>query len=153
MDMRFSKTPAQVSDITRFEAAIDAALPGDYSSFLLTYNGGKPDPDQFVFRADMGPRRAILDWFLSLGGDVDNDIEQFADILRGRIPVDCLPIAIDPGGNFILLSVSGPRRNQLLFWDHELEADEGEPPSEKNVYPICTGFSTLLDSLLPGAAS
>lgn len=37
--------------------------------------------------------------------------------------------------------------NQIYFWDHELEADEGENPNMENVYLICKSFSDFINNL------
>jgi hypothetical protein len=150
MVIKNARVPASPEDILRFETAIAAPLPEDYRSFLLQYNGGKPSQDIFRFSERGATEEDIVDWFLSLGGDPNYDIELFVELTTGRIPPDCIPFAIDPGGNFLLLSVRGARCSAVLFWDHEREAEEGQPPSEDNVYPVCTGFSTFLASLIPG---
>ena len=37
----------------------------------------------------------------------------------------------------------------MWFWDHEEEADEGEPPSEDNIELKAPDWQTFLDTLRP----
>lgn len=66
---------------------------------------------------------------------------------RGRIPPNLLPIAHDPFGNLICLSVAGQDRGKVYFWDHEVEVREGEIPSYRNVSFIADNFESFLDGL------
>ncbi|EKS0980396.1 SMI1/KNR4 family protein, partial [Escherichia coli] len=68
------------------------------------------------------------------------------NIYKDRIPSEFFPIAHDAGGNLILM---GPNSddNKIYFWDHEIEADEGDMPDMSNVYLISQSFSVFINSL------
>lgn len=56
-----------------------------------------------------------------------------------------IPIAHDAGGNLVLLGVN--EKQGIYFWDHELEAEEGEVPDMSNVYAISQTFTDFLNNL------
>lgn len=138
-------------DIERVEQEFCIQFPADYRSFLLKHNGGRPDPSVFPIPDDLMPdQSSILDWFYGIDPtDEYNDIPRNINVFRDRIPADCVPIGCDPGGNQICLVVSGDEVGQLYFWDHEMEADEGEAPSYDNMALIAESIGDLLDKLGP----
>lgn len=36
-----------------------------------------------------------------------------------RVPKEMLPIAVDPGGNLVLLAIEGEDTGKVFFWNHE----------------------------------
>jgi hypothetical protein len=56
---------------------------------------------------------------------------------------------VDQAGNVIVLSVAGSAKGKVYFWDHELEAPEGELQSSENVHPVADSFQSFLDGLQP----
>ena len=135
-------------DIRTFELQLGISLPDDYRRFLLAHNGGQPEPGAFpVFSFAVGDY-AVLNRFLGIRqGEYEDLANYYVNVFRGRIPGDLLPIASDPGGNLICLSVAGPDRGRVYFWFHEEESDEGQSPGYSNIYFIADSFSALLDSL------
>ena len=61
--------------------------------------------------------------------------------MLGRWPARFLAIAIDGFGNRFLLSLGMPDYGDVYFWDHEQEADEGEPPTEDNLNLVAHSFA------------
>ena len=76
---------------------------------------------------------AISDTLATINGALDAFVE--------------IPIADDPGGNAICLGMSGNERGKVYFWDHEMEADEGDEPTFENVYLVAESFASFLKSL------
>src|SRR5262249_55045792 len=68
---------------------------------------------------------------------------------QDRVPVWLLPVADDSFSNLFALSVREKDRGTVWFWDHENEADEGEPPAEGNIRPVARDWRAFLDSLEP----
>lgn len=141
--------PLSESDVVQIEAQLGLSLPAEYRGFLLAHNGGYPEPDVFAIRNNPFDDHGLVHYFLCVEeGDVYNLIEWVEDF-RGRIPPDFLPVACDPGGNIICLSISGKDVGKVYFWDHEeeVEVDEDKTPGYDNVYLIADSFQEFLGSL------
>ncbi len=144
-----SYQPLQEADILRLEQELRAELPRDYRSFLLAHNGGTPDPDVFIIGGDPEDED-VVSQFLGIQQGEYEDLFNLLGVFRGRIPDNLLPVARDPFGNLICLSITGENRGKVYFWDHEEEAMEGEVPDYRNVSWIADSFKSFLDSLRAG---
>ena len=135
--------PTNEAAIATFEAKRGFRLPGDYREFLLTANGGKPDPCAFQLALRSGPYTdSLVHWFHALG----DDLESIADEMHRRIPPELLPIASDPGGNLVCIGVEGDARGKVYFWDHEHEV---YPTGWSNVDLVADSFDAFLRGLTP----
>jgi hypothetical protein len=138
--------------IGQAEAEIGAPLPEEYRQFLQRYNGGRPKPAWFriTWQGQSWARRFPYDSVHFLFGVQEGDdmdlLENFRSY-RGRIPDDTAPIGCDPGGNLLLLGVSGPNAGKVLFWVRDYEVEEGETPDHSNVGFVTSSFNEFLDSL------
>lgn len=88
-----------------------------------------------------------VDRFLGVNAPEFFNLEHYLKVYQDRIPPDQFPIAYDPGGNLIVISTSGPETGSIYFWDHELEAEDGQPPTRKNLYLIAPSFEAFLTKL------
>ena len=142
MDIKFQKIGKDISqnEIADYEISIGMALPADYKFFLLKYNGAISDKNTFDIPTINNS--AGVDKFFSL-----DELHRNFSVFRERIPAGFLPIADASCGNLVCLVLKGPQLGNVFFWDHELEADEGEPPSDKNVFKIADSFSNFLFKL------
>lgn len=140
-----SRKPATLQDISDFEKKIQSILPNDYKDFLIKFNGGRPLPASFKFFSDRTDASSV-DQFLSLGKEKNSNLEKYYYNYKNRIPSGFIPIAHDAGGNLVIMKLKN-EDNQIYFWDHELEADEGENPNMENVYLICKSFSDFINNL------
>lgn len=122
-------------------------LPPEYREFLLELNGGKPAAPRF--RVGNGWSR--IHYFYGLGtGFAYSDIEDGLVTFAGRIPERMIPVAADPGGNQLLLSLAGEDRGVVYFWDHEEEyRNEDEPERMLNVRRVAGSFADLVRGLTP----
>lgn len=138
--------PMTTAYLDDFEHQSGVKLPPEYRDFLLLHNGGAPEPDAFPISDNPSDSHALVAWFL--GQDVEDDVDllTFYQETRGRMPDHLIPIATDPGGNLICLSVTGETIGTVYFWEHEEEAEEGEPPTEENLYFVASSFSEFLAS-------
>ena len=143
-----SENPIQETDIAKVEKKLGAELPTDYREFLLTTNGGRPEPNIFIAHTRPGGSREVLAWFFCIKEDDSNDLLENVDIFQNRLPESLLPIATDPFGNIICLSIEGRDRGKVYFWDHEKEAVKVDPFGYDNVYFIADSFEEFLKSLL-----
>lgn len=142
-----SEAPATERQLAEVEKKIGRRLPPDYRAFLLEHNGGYPEPDGFPIPGLGAGADGMVDRFLAVyEGDEDNLLE-YVETYRGRVPEGFLPVAHDPGGNLICLALAGAEAGRVFFWDHEEEAEEGEPPTRENVYEIAASFTEFLNGL------
>lgn len=118
-------------------------LPQDYRKFLLCYNGGYPCKTIFNF----DDSSSVIDCFYGFMKDfIKNILIKYRDI-GIRYPINTLPIGDDVFGNLILLSVKGPDRGKIYFWDHEMEVEDGETPDYSNLTLIADSFDEFINSL------
>ncbi len=96
---------------------------------------------------DAADDQGLLDEFLCIQEGEYSDLRHHVNVFRDRVPANLLPIARDPGGNLICLSIAGSDRGKVYFWDHEEEAEEGETPGYDNVYFVADSFDDLLHNL------
>lgn len=151
LSMDYSMPPIQESDISRIERLFNITLPQDYRQFLLRYNGGRPEPSVFriknYYNSD---NMAVIDTFLGISNGQEDSLEEYIKTYRDRMPKNIIPIAYDPGGNIIAISVSGNDQGYIYFWEHESEADEGDTPSYDNLYLIDENMTSFINGLTQG---
>jgi hypothetical protein len=135
-----------VSDIENFEALIQKKLPFDYCQFLLIFNGGKPEANEFFISRQQTASGVSLFYGL-LENRQWGDLIYHRKMLHRRVPQNILPIASDPCGNCICLSLNSDTFGQVFFWNHELEADEGEPTTFTNLFKIGDSFNDFFGQL------
>jgi hypothetical protein len=145
--------PLKEIDIRRFEQNHGRPIPAAYREFLLRHNGGDPDPCHFKIRnAPKGiPKTGAVKAFLGI--DVSEPtlaLDYTLSRFRDRVPPDLFPIARDPGGNLICIATQGAGSGKVYFWDHEFEAEEGQPPTRKNLYLIADSFEGFMEELNDG---
>jgi len=134
----------QRQDIEALEHHLGAALPPEYTSFLLQSNGGRPEPDCFPVQnwPDGGPDDDVHSFLVLRPRPVDaDDLLWMRDVMHGRLPPDLLPIGYTGGGDLIGLWLAGPTRGSVVLWDHEAEHS---PPTTRNVYAVAPDFAAFL---------
>ena len=138
--------------LERAERAVGQPLPEQYKRFLLENNGGYPEPASFKITWSGQPWGDQWDvgsvhYFLPVyEGDDPNFLDYF-EIYKNRVPEDTIPIAYDPGGNLILLGISGDSRGKVFFWMQDFETDEDRPADYSNVGFVANSFQEFIDSL------
>lgn len=136
------------TDITQVEARVGWSLPEAYRVFLLIFNGGRPEPSDFSV-PQWHYQASLVNDFSGIIPGRYNDIEKNIEILGYRLPNGFIPIADDPGGNAILLSLHGPTRGKVYFWDHENEPNEytDDVRDYPNIYLVADDFISFLHML------
>jgi cell wall assembly regulator SMI1 len=138
-------------NISEFEKQFNIKLPDDYRAFMLKNNGGTPEEDWAFDFVDITTNTKtdsdIQNFFVIYDEETykDDDLRKSYRILRenGEVPVGILPIADDPGGNLICLSVSDKNYGEVFFCDHELE----DPDTGYLVMSvIAESFSKFIDN-------
>jgi hypothetical protein len=132
--------------IEAFEANIAKKLPNDYKMFLLEFNGGEPESNEFsVPKAKTGS--SVRMFYGLIDKHKEGDLFHEHKIMFDRVPANFLPIGGDSCGNCICLSLHSDTFGQVFFWDHELEADEGEPATFSNLFRIGNSFTEFFENL------
>ena len=141
--------PVAEADVAEAEARMTSSIPPEYRKFLLKNNGGRPrQPCDFSMRDSSGRNQVgTVDRFLGIDAPEFFNLEHYLQVYQDRIPRNRFPIAYDPGGNLIVISTSSSDAGSVYFWDHELEAEEGQPPTDKNLYFIAGNFDEFLSNL------
>jgi hypothetical protein len=132
--------PLDDATVATFEAKNGIQLPPDYRAFLLAHHGGVPDPCFYwVVPGDWG---SGVDSLYGFGPD-EYRLQVYLDGRKSlRIGDDLLPIGDDGCCNYLCLALSGPRRGQVVYIDHEFAP--GERGRERR---LADSFSEFLASL------
>ncbi len=125
-------------EIINFEQRNDIKLPNDYRNFLLENNGGVPETNEFDI-PDINSGSGINE-FLSI-----DELESIKKSLGERLLQNAWAIAYAEGGNYLCIVVG--EKEGVYFWDHELEAEEGQPASWDNLFLVAENFDDFLASL------
>ena len=143
-----SKEQLTLEQINNVETRIGFTLPNDYKNFLLNHNGGIPTPNEFKFiNTNNESSNSLEDFFHSIfeeNGEGNLERKYIYLTNSNRIIGNILPIASDPFGNFVCISLDGEDKGKVYFWDHELEPEE---PSYENLSLIANSFSEFLNNL------
>ncbi|MEP9405832.1 SMI1/KNR4 family protein [Peribacillus frigoritolerans] len=115
-------------------------LPKQYVDFLLEYNGGYPQESIFKISDDEG--ESLVNKVYGIG-DMKSNLAKVFEILEGEIPDGFVSIANDPGGNEILLGVSGEYQGKVYFWIHDIEPED----EMGNMFILADSFAEFLNNL------
>ena len=151
MPVPMSGPPTQPTEeeLRLLEEELGVRLPDDYRAFLVKFNGGRPEPNWFPVQGELG--MGGVDLFLGVRGAGDwDDLLTAKRRLLERMPAHMLPIADAECGNVICLSLGTSDSGSVYYWDHELEADEGEVPTYSNLFKVADSFSAFFDSIRQG---
>jgi len=149
MKIQTYNNPLTEEDIKAFEKKNNIALPNDYRKFLIQYNGGEPLDPLFKKNNELGT--IVVNTLYGLNTEEKyDDIDHTIQTYTNRISNQFIPIGDDPGGNQIVLGISGPFKGKIYFWDHntELENDEfTENVLPGNMYLLADSFNEFLNKL------
>lgn len=140
MSIRIKKPRKGISKqaLSNFEASVGHSLPSDYREFLIKHNGGITETNEFdVPQINSG---SGITEFLSV-----EEIVQQKKHLGERIVENAWPIAYAEGGNLVCIVLGD--NSGIYFWDHELEAEEHDLPSWRNMFLLSTHFDHFWQSL------
>jgi hypothetical protein len=145
------KTPGSKIDalaIENVEREFSRRLPDDYKQFLLEFNGGKPETNEFdVPATKTGSGVNFVYGILATGRDGDLVHEQ--RLLKDRLPSGVIAIADAEGGNRVCLSLRNEDFGTVFFWDHELESEEDKAAGLAQVAVSFDGFFAQLRKFDP----
>jgi hypothetical protein len=139
-NMLNENTKISLQDIKQFEHEYNVILPKQYVDFLLKYNGGYPQESNFKISDNQG--ESLVNKFYGIG-DMKSNLAKVFEVLEGEIPEDFISIANDPGGNEILLGVSGEYQDKIYLWIHDIEPED----EMGNVFILADSFSEFFNNL------
>lgn len=130
-----------------FEQKIRARLTNDYKNFLLqTVNGGRIDGEGYLVTVPNWGK-TVMNSFLGIGAHERFNLEKTIWLLgEDQLPAGMIPIAVDPGGNFFFLALSGDETGKVYFYFHEEEPND--PPTASNnpsLTVLTNSFTEFLD--------
>lgn len=103
------------SEILSFEKNIGKQLPPEYRTFLIENNGGRPKPN--IFKTLRGEYETDIQFFFGITKG-NYDLQENFQRLKNHVPFEFIPIAVDSGGNRILLNLN---TKEIYFFDSETE--------------------------------
>ena len=143
-----SEHPTSSAELSSLEVKYGFKFPAEYREFLLKYNGGRPSLSKFNFMELEGSYTdSLIDRFLSVYEGKYDNFEwtlRTVKVVRQRMPSNLVPIASDPFGNLVCISVDGKDLGYIYFWDHEKEE---ESANYNNVFLLARSFNDFLDRL------
>lgn len=120
--------------IMSFENKFGIILPKDYKEFMLENNGGESEKDwifDFYDNVTKENNSSVVRSFFRIYQNKNNeivydDLEEICKRMWGDGIIDnkTLPIADDPGGNVISISVHEEDFGTVYFLNHEYEDSE-----------------------------
>ena len=101
--------------LATFELTGRHRFPPKFRRFLLSQNGGEPKPN--CLRA----ASTLVKVFFSVGPptSLESDWREFKDETYPRVPAEFLPVALCEGGDRLCVVKSGPKIDQIFFWNHD----------------------------------
>jgi hypothetical protein len=137
----------RTSDILAVEEFMKCRLPDNYLEFVLKYGGFAPGAyTYFPVNPYKGIDAGMMDVFCGIGQPEGCDLLQTCEAYKERVPSHLLPIADDGCGSLVCLSLSGPDKGCVYFWDHHEDSGE-DPPDTSNLHVIAKSFDEFIESL------
>lgn len=129
MNLINSATKVYEEDVVEIENGLGIKFPEDYKAFIIQTNGGIPEEDMlydFYDEVSELENTSIIRKFFSLYVDdtiLKNNLKVIYTTMRNEetIPADMLPIADDPTGNIISLSLNKEDYGFIYYLNHEFE--------------------------------
>ena len=136
----------EISKIENFEKDNHIVLDTIYKCFLNKENGGEPLKNIFIYNFKKN-LFSDIDCFFGIDKDKNFDLKFQNNFYKNRIPKNMIAIAEDCVTNLILLSVKGDDYGKVYYWDHEMEANNGEEADYSNLTFLANSFGEFIDNL------
>jgi hypothetical protein len=117
-----TRRDATEQDLCWLEEEVGGPLPPDYRTFLGGYGWTGFAPAMRFPMVEAAPfgAWAEVSSFLGFSSEIRRDLAFLvSDVYAGQLPEATMPIASDGDGNLVLLSVVGPNKGRVWFWDRE----------------------------------
>jgi hypothetical protein len=116
------------------------SLPADYRQHAVSPGGGRLAENSTAVKVVFTMSDTAPEW-----ARISEALETYED----RLPGWLTPVARDEFGNLFCLSIRRSDGGSIWFWDHELEADEGEAPRLDNINRVADNWTQFLNGLTP----
>lgn len=147
-EMRDSNPPTTPQAIAEFERSRRLALPSRYKEFLLTTNGGRPDPPAFPIEGMALNPLGAVHFFFGLDATLPvYDLARTFDWFQNRMPSGIVLIASTDGADYVGIDLR-KGSDQIAFWDHRHHWGTGEW-RESDLYHVANSFEEFLALLRP----
>ncbi|HDR4736958.1 TPA: SMI1/KNR4 family protein [Bacillus cereus] len=134
-----SKKEITDNEIKKVEEYFNIKLPNDFIECVKENDGGYPQPKVFDIA---GQDESTFNDLLTLHMDDKYSIVQRYENIKEWLVDRVYPFASDSFGNFLCFDYRNTLDSPtIVFWDHE------EEDIEKAIYPVCSTFTELLNSL------
>lgn len=143
--------------IERAQMKLGVTFPEDYRQFMFAHNGGKPEPNSFVFRRK---GKQQVDWVQAFSPITNSRIDSLnlfgqQDLLRRfaaegvPVPDGSIAIGYNGPGDSILLFSKGRRKGQvwLKVWDDTVSDPNVTASPEEGLYKLAGSFRAFLKML------
>lgn len=126
-------------NIQRVEQYFNIKFPMDFVECVKKYDSGYPRPKIFDVP---GQDENVFSKLLTFDFESRHSITQVYDDIKDRLANRVYPFGKDSFGNHLCFDYrSNPESPTVVFWDHE------EENIEEAIYPVCSTFTDLLNSL------
>ena len=138
--------PVNVETLRFFALRNNIELPMSYEKFLLSTNGGQPEPAAFDIHGLEHNPAGVVQAFFGLNARIQSeDLELNLAELSGEIPAGILPIAGTDWDDFLILDLRFPG-SPVRFWDRRSFWGT-HAWRESDLYPVSCDFDSLLRDL------
>jgi cell wall assembly regulator SMI1 len=135
--IRENGPPLKEETVSAFERLIGAKLPSDYRQFLVTHNGGRPEPDTIEIQEFPASPTNIQVFFGFDRQFETSDLRWNREIVGNDLgEPDLLPIACDSFGDPFCVRLAGSDYGVIYFVNFE--------ESVPHRYYVAASFSALL---------
>ncbi len=131
--------------LINFEKTLGENLPSDYRDFILSFNGGTPEPSFFWIEKEVDGT-GIHQFYGLYESPKGSSLNMFLGDDHCGVPNGFLSIADDGVGNSIIICLAGPHRGSIHFLDHEIHPYHQRNSSEgiTKLADSFSGFASLL---------
>ncbi|SFC85380.1 SMI1 / KNR4 family (SUKH-1) [Bacillus sp. 491mf] len=134
-----SKKTIADTQIQQVEQYFGIRFPNDFIECVKQHNGGHPRPKVFCIE---GQEDSSFSNLLTFDLESQYSIIQRYENIKDRLVDRVYPFGRDSFGNFLCFDYrNGHQSPTVVFWDHE------EEEMEKAIFPVCSSFTELLNSL------
>ncbi|EJR75885.1 SMI1/KNR4 family protein [Bacillus cereus] len=125
--------------IQQVEQYLGVKFPIDFIECLKKYDGGYPRPKIFDIP---NQDENVFSKLLTFDLESRNSIIQVYEDIKDRLVDKVYPFGKDSFGNHLCFDYRNNSQSPtIVFWEHE------EEEIEKAIYPVCSSFTELLNSL------
>lgn len=138
--------PADEATLIQFENRIAIRLPDDYRSYLLSHNGGIPDPCHY----EVSPRWGWSDFETLAHVAAESDDGYSLDWYMGYrpyIPDDLIAVGDDGCGDLICLGIKGRNRGKVFFRNNSRASEVDDIASCELMDKLADSFSEFMGAL------